>query len=63
MVRAEFIVRDDVPQHMRQGIFAEPRTYKAWVRYSGPGPLWQPDIDDIGFLSMAIKLMGVEARS
>ena len=29
------------------------------MRYSGPGPIWSPDIDDIGFLSMAIKLMGV----
>jgi len=60
LVRAEFIVRDDVPERMRRGIFAKPRTYRAWVRYSGPGPLWQPDIEDIGFLSMAIKLMGVE---
>jgi hypothetical protein len=60
VVRAEFIVRDDLPAHMRRGIFAEPRTYKAWVRYSGPGPLWQPDIEDVGFLSMAIKLMGVQ---
>jgi hypothetical protein len=59
VVRAEFIVRDDLPPHMRRGIFAEPRTYRAWVRYSGPGPLWSPDIDDVGFMSMAIKLMGV----
>jgi hypothetical protein len=44
---------------MRRGIFAEPRTYRAWVRYSGPGPVWSADIDDIGFLSMAVKLMGV----
>jgi hypothetical protein len=59
MVRAEFVVRNDVPERLRHGIFAEPKTYKAWVRYSGPGPIWCPDIDDIGFLSMAIKLMGV----
>jgi hypothetical protein len=59
VVRAELIVRDDLPSHMRQGIFASPRTYPAWVRYAGPGPLWQPDIEDVGFLSMAIKLMGV----
>jgi hypothetical protein len=59
VVRAEFTVRNDLPPHMRRGIFAEPRTYRAWVRYSGPGPLWQPDIEDVGFMSMAIKLMGV----
>jgi hypothetical protein len=59
VVRAELTVRDDLPAHLRHGIFAEPRTYRAWVRYSGPGPYWTPDIDDVGFMSMAIKLMGV----
>jgi hypothetical protein len=59
LVRAEVTIRDDLPAHLRRGIFAEPKTYKAWVRYSGPGPLWTPDIDDVGFMSMAIKLMGV----
>jgi hypothetical protein len=59
VVRAEFIVREDLPEHMRRGIFAEPRTYRAWVRYSGPGPYVTPDIDDVGFMSMSIKLMDV----
>jgi hypothetical protein len=59
LVKAEFTVRDDVPANLRHGLFAEPKTYPAWVRYSGPGPLWTPDIEDIGFLSMAVKLMGV----
>ena len=58
-MRAEFIVRDDLPENMRRGIFAEPRTYRAWVRFSGPGPYVTPDIDDVGFMSMSIKLMGV----
>jgi hypothetical protein len=59
IVRAEFVVRDDLPEHMRRGIFAEPRTYRAWVRFSGPGPYITPDIDDVGFMSMSIKLLGV----
>jgi len=59
IVRAEFVVRDDLPEALRRGIFAEPRTYGAWVRYSGPGPYITPDIDDVGFMSMSIKLMGV----
>src|SRR5260370_38778867 len=59
VLRAEFTVRDDLPQHMRRGFFATPATYKAWVRYSGPGPFVTPDIDDVGFMSMAIKMMGV----
>jgi hypothetical protein len=59
VVRAEFTVRDDLPEHMRRGIFAEPQTYRAWVRFAGPGPYVTPDIDDVGFMSMSIKLMGV----
>src|SRR5262249_13317907 len=59
LVRAEFSVRGDLPEHLRRGIFASPRTYPAWVRYSGPGPYVTPDIDDVGFMSMAIKLMDV----
>jgi hypothetical protein len=59
IVRAEFIVRDDLPEHMRRGIYATPRTYPAWVRFSGPGPYITADIDDVGFMSMSIKLMDV----
>ena len=58
-MRAELKIHNDLPEYMRRGIFAEPRTYRAWVRYSGPGPAVTPDIDDVGFMSMAIKLMGV----
>jgi hypothetical protein len=59
IVRAELSVRDDLPENMRRGIFATPRTYRAWVRFSGPGPYVTRDIDDVGFMSMTIKLMGV----
>ncbi|HEY3634001.1 MAG TPA: catalase family protein [Caldimonas sp.] len=59
IVRAEFIVRDGLPAGLRHGIFAEPKTYRAWVRFSGPGPYITPDIDDVGFMSISIKLMGV----
>jgi len=60
IVRAEFIVHDGLPPHMRRGIFAQPRTFRAWVRFSGPGPYITPDIDDVGFMSISIKLLGVE---
>jgi len=59
IVRAEFIVHDDLPPELRRGIFAQPRTYPAWVRFSGPGPYITPDIDDVGFMSIGIKLMRV----
>jgi len=60
IVRAEFIVRDDLPENMRRGIYATPRTYPAWVRFSGPGPYITADIDDVGFMSISIKLMDVQ---
>jgi hypothetical protein len=59
VLRAEFIVHDGLPAEFRHGVFAQPRTYKAWVRFSGPGPYVTPDIDDVGFMSISIKLLGV----
>lgn len=59
IVRADFIVHDDIPVNMKRGIFAETRTYTAYVRFSGPGPNWPADIDDVGFMSCTVKLMGV----
>src|ERR1700730_13447387 len=38
IVRGEFIVHDSLPLQFRHGIYAEPRTCRAWVRFSGPGP-------------------------
>lgn len=59
IVRAELIVHDGLPPQFRHGIYAQPGTYRAWVRFSGPGPYVTPDIDDVGFMSISIKLMGV----
>jgi hypothetical protein len=59
IVRGEFVVHENLPAPFRHGIYAEPRTYRAWVRFSGPGPYITPDIDDPGFMSISIKLMGV----
>jgi hypothetical protein len=59
VLRAEFMVHEGLPPEFRHGVFAQPRTYKAWVRFSGPGPYVTPDIDDVGFMSISIKLLGV----
>jgi hypothetical protein len=59
IVRAEFIVHDGLPAALRHGIYARPGSFRAWVRFSGPGPYVTPDIDDVGFMSMSIKLLGV----
>ncbi len=60
LLRGEVTILDGLPEHVRHGVFATPRTFRAWVRYSGPGPDVPKDIEDVGFVSMAIKLMGVE---
>lgn len=59
VLRATVTIRDDLPAHCRKGVFAEARSYQAYVRYSGPGPDVPSDITDVGFMSMAVKLMGV----
>ncbi len=59
VVRAEFKVLEDIPQTLKMGVFAGPRAYPAWIRFSGPGPLSPPDIADAGILSIGVKVMGV----
>jgi hypothetical protein len=54
ILRATVTIRDDLPEHCRRGIFAAPRSYPAYVRYSGPGPDVPADIRDVGFVSMAV---------
>lgn len=62
VVRGTFDVLADIPDEMRVGVFAQPRSYKTWVRFAGPGPLAPPDIEDNGILSIGVKLMGVESE-
>jgi hypothetical protein len=62
IVRAEFIIHDNLPPEFRHGVFAQPKTYKAWVRFAGPGPDMPKDIDDVGFVSCSIKVIGVESK-
>ncbi len=59
LVRGTVTIRNDLPEHMRVGLFAEPRSFPAWIRFSGPGPDLPRDIRDVGFGSMALKIMGV----
>jgi hypothetical protein len=59
VLRGEFAVLPDLPEHLRRGLFAEPRSYPAWVRFSGPGPYAPPDLEDLGQCSVGIKVMGV----
>ncbi|MFT3925506.1 MAG: hypothetical protein QM778_23405 [Myxococcales bacterium] len=58
-VRAELSVRHDVPAAMQRGLFARPRTYRAWVQFSTHGGAQARDLDLLGPLGMNIKLLGV----
>jgi hypothetical protein len=60
VVRGEFEVLPDLADNLRRGVFRFPKTYPAWVRFAGPGPLAPADMKDNGVLSIGIKLMGVE---
>jgi hypothetical protein len=58
-VRAEFVVGPDVPEELRLGVFARPRTFPAWIRFSNGSQ----DDDGVGDIhGMAIKLMDVDGR-
>ncbi len=59
VVRATFTVAEDLPPAYRHGVFATPRAYPTWVRFAGPGPDSPPDIEDVGVLSIGMKLMDV----
>lgn len=59
IVRASVTILDSIPEHLKQGVFEKSQTFDAWIRFSGPGPDVPADINDVGFGSMAIKLLGV----
>lgn len=60
-VMAEFIVEPDLPAEFRIGVFKEPKTYRAWIRFSnGAGSIKPDSCRDIR--GMAIKLMGVPGK-
>jgi hypothetical protein len=59
VVRATFDVLPGLCPKLAVGLFAEAKSYPAWVRFGGPGPLAPPDPDDNGLLSIAIKVMSV----
>ena len=59
VVRGELVIHDGLAANLRHGLFAQPRRYPAWVRFGGPGPALPPDIEDVGVLSIGVKVMGV----
>ncbi len=68
LLKAKFIVSPDIPNNLRRGLFAQPETYKAWVRFSNAssrinekGELqsdWFPDLRAI-----SIKVLDTPGKS
>ncbi len=54
-----FQVLGDLPAEYAVGLFATPRTYPAWLRFSNANPKAQDDKAGDG-RGVGIKLMGVE---
>jgi hypothetical protein len=58
LVKAEFTVLDDIPPELAIGLFSQPKTYQAWIRFSNQDSSSKPD-GSPDIRGMAIKLMGV----
>ena len=61
VVKAEFIVEPGLPPELRIGLFREPQTYRAWIRFSNQDGSINPDSGG-DIRGMAIKLMGVPGQ-
>src|SRR5579862_3309165 len=58
-VRAEVIVEPNLPSEFRIGVFREPRTFPAWIRFAGSHSKSLPDtVREVR--SVGLKLMDVE---
>lgn len=61
LVKAEFTIHDDIPEEYKEGLFKDPKTYEAWIRFSSSLEGFNADKqrDARGF---ALKLIGVEGE-
>jgi hypothetical protein len=59
VARAQFRVLPGLPEHLAKGIFREPKTYRAWVRFADTGSVITPDPEHVGVVGIGIKIMGV----
>jgi catalase len=62
LVKAEFVIEKNLPEHLRVGVFAKEEAYLAWVRFSNQNaPPANDNVKDIR--GMAIKLVNPDART
>ncbi|MCW3124248.1 MAG: hypothetical protein JWQ38_3740 [Flavipsychrobacter sp.] len=57
-VKGEFYVHDDIPEHLKVGLFKKAGTYQAYMRFSNGNDRLQSDAKK-GFRGIAIKLLNV----
>lgn len=60
-VKAEFIVRPDLPEGLKAGLFKEAKSYPAWIRFSNGNTRILKDAKK-DFRGVAIKIMNVPGR-
>ncbi len=62
LLKANFIVLDDIPEELKVGVFKKPKTYKSWIRISNASGKVQSD-EEKDFRGFAIKLLGLNEKS
>jgi hypothetical protein len=62
LVEAEFIVGEDLPTHLKVGLFASPGRYKAWIRFTNGDSTPSPD-QKKAVRGMAVKVLAVPGIS
>jgi hypothetical protein len=60
-VRGEFTIAPDLPEELSFGIFAQRKSFPAWIRFSNQNGTVSPDSKP-DIRGVAIKLMGVEGE-
>lgn len=63
LVQGTFTVEDNLPEHLRIGVFSQPRAFPCWVRFSNSGGVGgiHPD-KNRDVRGLGIKIFGVEGR-
>ncbi|MEO6177645.1 MAG: catalase family protein [Flavobacterium circumlabens] len=61
ILKGELKIYDNLPEHLAQGVFSQPKTYPVIIRYSTAQGAIVPDKMS-AFRGMAIKIIGVEGE-
>lgn len=61
LLKANFEVLADIPEHLKIGLFKTPKVYKSWIRCSSASGSVQSDKNK-DFRGFSIKLLGIEGE-